>query len=377
MPKIEQKSKAPRILALDLLRGYFLISIILNHLQWYPSGFDFVAFRGSLLVSAAEGFFIISGILLGIVRGKKLLDQPFRVSALLVLQRGAKLYITAVVLMLAFTFIGWLFLDNPGLKPGIRPIDQPLSDILFGAFSLQYLYGWADFLRLYAIFLIMTPLALWALRKGKWYVVVLGSIGLWMLYPIALSETNKTAEMLMPLSWQLIFFIGLVIGFHWSDVQTWWSRQTKRFRRIITIPVLTFAAVTLIINAILVSLKSTGVLPDSFQVTYDTIHMTTFNKEALTLPRLILFGLWFTLGLTIFMRYETKIKQWFGWILLPFGANSLYVYILHAILIFFAHLILRPEASTNIFVNFFGSLVILTLIFIAVKKRFLFKIIPR
>ena len=223
----------------------------------------------------------------------------------------------------------------------------------------------------------MTPLALWALRKGKWYLVVLGSIGLWMLYPIALNETSKTAEMLMPLSWQLIFFIGLVIGFHWSDVQTWWSKRTKRFRRIVTVPVLTFAAVTLIINAILVTLKSAGVLPDSFQVAYDTIHMTTFNKEALTLPRLILFGLWFTLGLTIFMRYETKIKQWFGWILLPFGANSLYVYILHAILIFFAHLILRPEASTNIFINFFGSLVILALIFIAVKKRFLFKIIPR
>jgi hypothetical protein len=75
MPTAKNLIKKPRILALDLLRGYFLVSIILNHLQWYPNGLDWVAMRGSLLVSAAEGFFIISGILLGIVRGRKLADQ--------------------------------------------------------------------------------------------------------------------------------------------------------------------------------------------------------------------------------------------------------------------------------------------------------------
>ena len=55
-----------------------MVSIILNHLQWYPSGFDIVAARGSLFVSAAEGFFIISGILLGIVRGRNMFQLPFK-----------------------------------------------------------------------------------------------------------------------------------------------------------------------------------------------------------------------------------------------------------------------------------------------------------
>lgn len=371
------EQKGPRIIALDLLRGYFLVSIILNHLQWYPNLLDWVAIDGALLVSAAEGFFLISGILLGIVRGRNMLKKPFRDSALLVLRRGLKLYVTTIVLMLAFTFIGWLFLGNAGLKPGIRPIDEPLYNVILGGLSLQYLYGWADFLRLYAIFLIMAPLALWLLRKGKWYIVIAASCAIWAFFPTAHGLEDKTLELLMPISWQLIFFVGLTIGYHWVDVQKWWQRQTNNFRRSIKIPVLSIATITLLANIVLVVGIAVHLIPISVQETYNTQLATTFNKEELTIPRLTLFALWFTLGLTIFMRYEAQIRRWFGWILMPFGTNSLYVYIMHAIVLFFAHLVIAPDTSTNVLVNFVGSLLVLGLIFIAVKTRFLFKVIPR
>ncbi len=377
MPTAKNLIKKPRILALDLLRGYFLVSIILNHLQWYPNGLDWVAMGGSLLVSAAEGFFIISGILLGIVRGRKLADQPFKVSALLVLSRGLKLYVISVVLMLLFTFIGWLFLDNPGLKPGIRPMDEPILDIIIGALSLEYLYGWADFLRLYAIFLIMSPFALWLLRKGKWYIVTAASIGMWLLYPVARVYTENSTELLMPLSWQLIFFTGLTIGYHWNDLSEWWRRQSETLRKTIRIPVLTLAVITLLINIVLVAGFSLNFFPASWQTIYNTELFTTFDKNGLPLARLVLFGLWFNLGLTLFMRFEKTITKWFGWLLLPFGMNSLYVYIQHAIIIFFAHLIIAPGTSSNFILNFFGSIAILGIIYYAVKKRFLFSIIPR
>lgn len=377
MSKVEPVQKSSRIVALDLLRGYFLISIILNHLQWYPNGLDWIAARGSLFVTAAEGFFLISGILLGIVRGRKLLDKPFRVAATLMLNRGVQLYLTSIVLMLLFTFVGWLFVGNPGLKPGIRPIDQPLHEILIGAFSLQYLYGWADFLRLYAIFIIMSPFALWLLRKGKWYLMIAASTGLWALYPIALGYTNRSAELLMPLSWQLIFFIGLTIGFYWSKIQAWWDDLSKKMRITILAPILTIAIVTIVANVILAIVTNFGTTPNAAGQFYNSMLSTLFNKDALTLLRLTLFGTWFILGLYIVMRFEKQIRKWFGWILLPFGKNSLYVYTLHAILLFFAHLIIPPDSSSNLLLNFFGSILILGLILFAVKKRFLFKIIPR
>ena len=369
--------KAPRIVALDLLRGYFMVSIILNHLQWYPSGFDIVAARGSLFVSAAEGFFIISGILLGIVRGRNMLQLPFKVSALKVLGRGAKLYVVAVVLMLLFTFIGWFFMDNPGLKAGIRPTDEPLLAIIMGALSFDYIYGWADFLRLYAIFLIMSPLALWLLRKGKWYIVMAASIALWSVFPWALETTGHSAELLMPLSWQLIFFGGLTIGFHWVDIKRWWDRLAKKTQRYILIPILSAAVITLAANLVFTVLSTVELGSPAAVALYDTIHHTIFNKEALTIQRLGLFALWFTLGLFIFTRYEKHITKWFGWILLPFGSNSLYVYILHAIVLFFAHLLLAPINSTSFVINFIGSVLVVGLILLAVRTKFLFKVIPR
>jgi len=370
-------TKSSRISALDLLRGFFMVSIILNHLQWYPNGLDWVTVQGTLYISAAEGFFILSGIILGMVRGRKMINLPFRASAIKVLSRGAKLYVISVILMLAFTLIGWLFIGNPGLKPGIRPIDESFIDIIIGALSLNYLYGWADFLRLYAIFLIMSPLALWLLRKGKWYFVLAGSIGLWALFPWALQNTHHSAELLMPLSWQLIFFGGLIIGFHWIDIKDWWDRRTKKTKQYILVPILSLAVITLTINILISILLLFGVGPDSALQLYNSLHTTIFNKEALTLPRLAIFALWITLGLFIFTRFEPWIEKWFGWILIPFGANSLYVYILHAVILFFAHLILAPATSTNIFINFIGTVLVLGLILFAVRKRFLFKVIPR
>ncbi|OYX53526.1 hypothetical protein B7Y92_02540 [Candidatus Saccharibacteria bacterium 32-50-13] len=380
MPSENVKKKSTRIATFDLLRGYFMLSIIINHLQWYPNGLDWVAFRGTLLVSAAEGFFLISGIVLGIVRGAKLRTKPFREAAILLIKRGVLLYIVSVILAFLFTLIGWwFFMDTPGLKPGIRPIDQPLNEVIMGILSFRYIYGWADFLRLYSIFILISPLALWLLRKNLWYVLMAISIGIWSLFPWALevnNVSNTTSELLMVLSWQLIFFGGMTIGYHWDALTKWWQSLTGRIRRSILIPVLAVAAVTLVVDVGISVMQALGIAPAPVTEWYNSLR-PFFNKEELPIYRLILFGLWFILGFYIFSRYERIIKKLFGWLLLPFGHNSLYVYILHAVILFFAHMIILPGQGSNILINAIGTFVILGIIYIAVRKEFLFKIIPR
>lgn len=352
------------------------MAIVINHLQWYPNGFDWVAMRGSLFVSAAEGFFLLSGIVLGIVRGRKLIEKPFRIAASLLLKRGVLLYVTSVLLTSLFMVIGWwFFMDNVGLKPGIRPIDEPLGDVIMGILSLEYLYGWADFLQLYAVFLIASPIALWLLRKNLWYVLIGSSIVIWSLFPFAHEHSPRSAELLMMLSWQLIFFIGLTIGFYWDMLQAKWQQLAKKTQLRILVPVLSIAAITLLANIILEVFQLEGWLPHDINAWYTSL-APYFFKQGLPLPLLILFGLWFLLGFFLFKRFEKYIVHYLGWLLLPFGQNSLYVYILHAILLFFAHLIM-PADSTNILLNVTGTLVILSIIYTAVKHKFLFKIIPR
>ena len=372
------KSEKPssRLLTFDLLRGYFLLSIILNHLYWYPSGLDIVAARGDLFVTAAEGFFLISGIILGIVRGHRLIDQPFKKAAILLIKRGIHLYATSIILMLIFTLIGWFFfLDNPGLKPGIRPVTESFLSVLGGALTFNYIYGWADYLRLYSIFLLASPIALWLLRKRKWYILTGLSVVIWLLFP-ASGTSPISNELLMPIAWQLIFFGGFTIGFYWPKLTAWWQDLSEHVQKNVMGTIASVAIITIVANIILFFGKNlpggTGeVLTHAYNAT-----LPFFTKESLPLPRILLFATWFSFGFWFFHRYEHLIVRWFGWILIPFGNNSLYVYIIHAFVLFFAHLIMW-QASSNILLNLAGSLVIVGLIWLSVRHKFLMNIIPR
>src|SRR6478752_2733089 len=86
-------SSASRFLALDYLRGFFIIVIIVDHLWRWPSLFEFISGRGELWSSAAQGFIIISGLLIGYIRGYKNRDQPLWGITKKLLKRGLTLYV--------------------------------------------------------------------------------------------------------------------------------------------------------------------------------------------------------------------------------------------------------------------------------------------
>ena len=370
---MEQK-KSSRILTFDLLRGYFLVAIILDHLGFYPNGLDWWSGRGNLYVSAAEGFFLISGLVLGIVRGAKLADKPFRLPAQLLLKRSVQLYITAVILMLFFTFIGWFFLDNPGLKPGIRLPNESLWSIIWGGITFEYIYGWADYLRLYAAFILVSPLALLLLRRRLWYVLLGVCVIVWTQFDTL--RHGGSAELAQMYSWQLIFFGGFIIGYHWQSIMRWWQKLSWTIRQTIIAFVVVIAAATMVGNFIIIYGSELFGLQSPLLPKVNDWLAPYFVKESLPLPRLLLFLIWFGAGFWLFNRYEKFIVRWLGWLLLPFGTNSLYVYTMHAILIFFVHLLIHHE-TPSLFLNLLISVSCVLLIWLAVRYKFLMKIIPR
>lgn len=380
MAKAEIK-KSSRILTFDLLRGYFLVAILLDHLNFYPSGLDWVTMRGNMYVSAAEGFFLISGIVLGIVRGAKLIDQPLQRVARLFLKRGAQLYLTSIILAALFTLIGWWFyMDYPGLKFGIMPPNTNLFEAVWKLVTFQYLYGWADYLRLYCLFLLFSPLAMWLLRRGWWYIVLAASIGVWLLFPRDPTLPDAIQEYWQPLAWQLIFFSGLTIGFYWPKIVTWWQNLSAGLKRGLTVSVVSLAVVTLAINIFIVfGAKMLLPVPADLAHQLDTFGTTLnrdfFDKEALPIARIALFAVWFAASFWLFHRFEKTVMRFLGWLLLPFGQNSLYVYTISAVLLFFAHLYF--VASTDWLPNLIISIVGILLIRLAIHYRVLMNIIPR
>lgn len=368
----ESMFKLPRILTFDLLRGYFLVAIILDHLSYYPNLLDWWSGRGNLFVSSAEGFFFISGIVLGIVRGAKLADQPFIVSAKLLLKRGVQLYITAVILMLLFTFVGWFFLENPGLKDGIRLPSENIVDIIWGGLTFKYIYGWADYLRLYAIFILAAPAAVWLLRRGLWYVVLAISIIIWSQFP---HSPLETAELSQVYSWQLIFFGGLVVGFYWQPISAWWLALSLRLRKILTGSTIIVAVLTMITGFMLAYGTDLFQLGPAYKNGFESLH-PYFVKESLPPSRLLLFTIWFSAAFWFFWKFEKQIVRFFGWLFMSFGTNSLYIYTLQAFLVFFLHLLI-PGPTTSIFINLALSIASVLVIWFAAHKKFLMRIIPR
>lgn len=364
--------KPSRILTFDLLRGYFLVAIILDHLGYYPNLLDWWSGRGNLFVSSAEGFFFISGIVLGIVRGAKLINQPFSISAKLLLKRGIQLYITAVILMFFFTFVGWLFLDNPGLKDGIRMPHENLLDIIWGGLTFKYIYGWADYLRLYAIFILAAPVAIWLLRRKLWYVVLGISIFIWSQFH---NSPLETAELSQIYSWQLIFFGGLIVGFYWKSIMEWWLQLSLTLRKATTMTTVILAASTMFLAFILAYGTDLFHLDSALKDTFNALH-PYFIKESLPLSRIALFLLWFGAAFWLFWKFETQIVRGLGWLFISFGTNSLYVYTLQAFLVFFMHLAI-PVATSSILVNLALSICGVLIIWLATHKQFLMKIIPR
>lgn len=366
--RVKSEGKSSRILTFDLLRGYFMVSIILNHLQRYPNGLDWVAMRGWLFVSAAEGFFMVSGIVLGIVRGAKLKDKPFRIAAWLIFKRGLQLYVWTVALVLLYTLIGWQFLDAPRLKPGIYPVDAPVSDLIWRALTLQYVYGWADFLRFYTFFLLVSPLALWLLRAQLWYALLFISWLLWLVVPLysALEE---------PWKWQVLFFTGLTVGYHWKDLTAWWLALALKYRRLLIGGVLGASLVTFSINMFL--LVGPKLVPPEMASQLLVAHaqlVPFFDKPSVAPARLALFFLWFSSAFYIFYKLEAIIVRFLGWLLLAYGQNSLYVYILHSFFVFMLDIIVPTR---QLLLNIVISFSTLGIIWLLTKKRFLMNIIPR
>lgn len=360
------------------MRGFFLIAIIIDHIGFFPNYLDWWGMRGLLLSSTAEGFFLISGIILGIVRGAKLIDVPFRTVASLVLRRAATLYITATVLVIGFTLIGWyMYPGNPDLKYGIME-QHSLWTMIWQTLTFQYIYGWADYLRLYALFIAISPLALWLLRRGQWYVVILCSFLVWLLFPLDHKVLDwQTIAILQPVSWQLIFFSGLVIGFHWGDISAWCAQRQRTLTRFVALPLIGIALVTFLWNVFAVFAHEFIVSNAWTQMLSDRaweLRLDEFHKEQLPFARFLLFMLWFWAAFLIVKRFEKPVVRYTGWLLLPFGTNSLYVYTLHAVLVFFVHLYFVDSLPI---LNFLITVATIFVIYIAVRTKFLFGIIPR
>jgi hypothetical protein len=334
--------------------------IIIDHVELYPSGFDFLSGRGRFFASGAEGFFFMSGMLVGFVYRRKL-AQGMRFVFKKMWQRAAELYIAGAILTLLFVFLA-IKLNDPGVKYGL-PAVVHWPDIIYQTLTFRFSFGWADFLPRFAILTFMAPFVFYLISRGRWPIVILGSLIAWHF---------RGNNFIM--AWQLIFNVAMVIGFYWNEIRQKiesWSKTTKLLAKR---SVYSLAGATFVFSYSGVYLLSTiekhrAFFPD--WVTRLGWHWSSLNdfiwqycpKWTLGPGRIAFFALWFVALYMLVERYEENISRFSKGMLELLGKNSLFVYVTHAFIIFGLKLLV--PVHTNFYENFaFTFVALASIIFI-------------
>lgn len=315
-----QRTSLPgRIEALDYLRGFFILVIIVDHLWRWPNLFQYVSGRGELWASAAEGFVIISGLLVGYVRGRKGLKKAFGEISRKLMLRSLMLYAWAIISTVVLVAASWYLTFRSNIAH--VPYDRfDWTGVLTDAVRLDYTHMLTHFLYLYAIFLFVSPAVIWLLRKRLWWVGGIASTALWWVGIVSNVEWMQ---------WQILFFIPAIAGFYLDQLIAYFRNVPKLWL---------YAFISGGLASI--ALSATIILPND----PGSYRLDVFTREPLTLGRVGMAFVWFVTLAWLFNRALPVLSKSIGWILMPLGTHSLTAYIVHSfVLTALAFFVVRTE----------------------------------
>lgn len=356
---MSNEKTSDRLLTLDYLRGYFILVIIIDHLARWPNLLGAFTGQALLWVTAAEGFIIISGLLVGYVRGHKNRQDSMKKITSKLLRRAGLLCLWSIIGTIAYSAIIW-HLHLKGGSPGM-PFDRvdDWGNLIGQTLTLQYTFVWVYFLTLYALFLAASPIAVWLFRKNKAWLVVLLSL---VILAFGWQRHNEFMQ------WQALFFIPSAVGYYLEPIRDWWKNLTGQKRQLLTSSIWGVTALTIVLSVIFTF------YPNSVQSPADQIN-SSFAKDTISIYRILLAFVWFTGFLLLFARLNRWIKRWLGWLLIPLGTRSLTAYILHGLaLCTVSYFVLSSE---NILFNTLLGAITILIVWALLKIPFVQKVIPR
>lgn len=213
----------------DVLRGLFLVIMAVNHVPW--AGW-FLTQQPVGFVTAAEGFVLLAGVLVGVVYTRKFNTVGKQATTRLLVRRAGKIYLAHLVCVAAVFAWVWLYasFSASGTPPTGSPWiyhERPLAAAL-ASLTLILQPGLLDVLPMYFGFVLVTPMVLRQLMRGRLKGVLIGSGLCWAFtnmaippHPIVHGVIDTSAFNFG--AWQLLYVLGLAAGHAWSEkrLATW------------------------------------------------------------------------------------------------------------------------------------------------------------
>lgn len=209
-----------RIVALDMLRGFALLCIMLDHMP--TSVLRNLTLSTWTMFDAAELFMLLSGFLVGLVWTMQTGKHGEAAAMRRFWRRSFQVWCALIVgsVLMALLSAGLLALDLAHTaiwnEYAVMVIDRPLWFIA-AVGSLWMQPNVLDILSTYVVLIAVVPLVMPLMTRWPWLVVA-GSILLWSVaVPINNQIPNQRPEpgfVFNPFGWQILFFTGAGMGLY-------------------------------------------------------------------------------------------------------------------------------------------------------------------
>ena len=339
-----------RLTHIDGLRGFLLISMTMGHIAFFiRTDLGPLTHHSEGFVDAAQGFVTLSGVVIGLVFGKRLLRRSAREMRKSLFIRMGLIWRWHLALLCAITALAIVLPQNP-LALQTYQSETPVLALALGATLLSGPV-FIDILPMYLVFMVFTPAALVAMERGHWLGVAAVSALAWGIAQTALpdiafasiGERTGLSDSGVPLGlyfnrlgWQVLYFAGLAGGFLMAQ-----ERLSLQFlsRPLGTALALASLVPTAVFFALPKVIAHGGLGPE-----VNDALLAAFDRADMTLPRLLTFAAHFYLALWLLMAGRSCRMAWIRaisrgldtiatWRPLVFlGQHSLPVYAWHVLL---------------------------------------------
>ena len=384
-----------RDLRLDFMRGIVIPLLFASHFEYF-SALMYIGWERVGVVSTAEIFVILAGIVVGMVFGKRLRNEGLAASMPALINRSVKLYLTNVVLIFIIAAIRYFpEIDSTIITtfhspfsgktyPLFPPMESGVFKLISQAFLLRIGPHQFQIVGMYvAMFILVTPFVFFMISRQR--VGLLLGIS-WIIYLInfgahepnhgspAFRPTGAQFEYAFPiLAWQLIYVHGVVAGYFKKNLIEFFATHLGTVILYVSFA-LTFAFFLLTWNNPMPQFSGVSlqmITPETFHSWYGQY----FQKYKLGPGRVLNVAVLLITMYAILSRYWTPINKVLGWFFIPLGQASLYVFYVH---IFFLLIIANtplPEMN-DFWINTVIHAALLLTIWTMVRSKFLFRIIP-
>ncbi len=382
-----------RDLRIDFLRGVVMVVLITVHIELF-SVFNLFTFERFGCISGGEGFVILSGVVLGRAYGRRVrAGAPWTDTTWKLLERAAQLYRVSVALIAIVWLVrlsGWVdvsaitsFIDRandkvyplyPALGASWNAVAGSMAVLRSGPHQVQVL-------GLYVILIAFVPLALYIMNQGKTSGILAMS---WIVYlyntAYPAMPTGAQFEYGFPvLTWQLIFFHGVAVGYHWKALMDF--AATPRGRIAVAGCVALACAFAFFAqnttNANMPTWARISVIPPDV---FNDIYRRFFQKNTLGVLRVVNYAVALVTAMVALTVAWVPLRRWLGWFLIPIGQCTLYVFILHLFVVAFINIIIPFKISIShddIWLNTAAHAAALAFLWAMVRWRVAFGFIPR